>query len=226
MKLTLCVPLIWMLFSSAEALKCVQEYHWSTLQILKDPEPCNSTDVHCATVSYLDSKIIGEELYLIRRTCVPSSLCNQGDQLISFSYDDTGRSVFLHCCSTDGCNDKSIPRLAADEPKPNGLQCDTCSLSDLSCNKKKQCVGNEDRCIAVNVNEYDETHPLHGCASANLCEGDTELKLKLLFGRSVNIDHVDFSAPKCCETSLCNSAPSDKLSVISLLLALVALSVC
>ncbi|XP_074525309.1 phospholipase A2 inhibitor gamma subunit B-like [Halichoeres trimaculatus] len=224
MKLTLCVPLIWMLFSSAEALKCVQEYHRSNVESSKDPEPCSSTDVHCATISYRDVSIISGERYLIRRTCAPSSLCTKGDRLFSMSYDNTRMSVFLQCCSTDGCNNKVIPFSAADKQKPNGLQCVTCSPSDLSCNNTQQCVGIQDRCIALNLTERGETYKLHGCASANLCEGDTELKFKLLFGRSENIDNMDFSAPKCCGSSPSSSGPSDKLSVISLLLALVALS--
>ncbi|XP_074524867.1 phospholipase A2 inhibitor 31 kDa subunit-like [Halichoeres trimaculatus] len=221
MKLTLCVPLIWMLFSSAGALKCVQEDHRSNEDISKDPEPCNSPDVHCATVSYQEDSM---KLFSIRRICAPSSLCNEGTQLFSMSYFTSKITASLHCCSTDGCNNKPIPFSAAVKLEPNGLQCFTCS-PDRSCNQTLQCMGIADRCIAVDGTHRGVARPLHGCASSNLCEGHTEIKLKLLFAQYFLVDELGFTAPKCCRGSLCNSAPSDKLSVISIPLALVALSV-
>ncbi|XP_074524829.1 urokinase plasminogen activator surface receptor-like isoform X3 [Halichoeres trimaculatus] len=222
MKLTLCVPLIWMLFSSAEALKCVREDNWSHVDSSKDPELCNSTDTHCATVAYRDitNNILG--LYPLVRTCAPSSLCDKGDQSISLCYDNTRSTASFQCCSSDGCNSKVIPTPS--KQRPNGLQCVTVSVSDPSEYRTEQCAGIEDRCIIVNATDTDGSHVLRGCASASLCEGHTELKLKLVFAHFIPVDKMSFGAPECCDTSLCNSAPSDKLRVIPLLLALVALS--
>lgn len=71
-----------------------------------------------------------------------------------------------------------------------------------------------------------EAFPLHGCASANLCDNHTKVKLSALFYQSFRDDLRRFSAPKCRGTSLCNSASAATLRFISLLLGLVVLSVC
>ncbi|XP_074524833.1 urokinase plasminogen activator surface receptor-like isoform X6 [Halichoeres trimaculatus] len=202
MKLTLCVPLIWMLFSSAEALKCVQGIHMTNEATSKDPEPCNSPNVQCATVAHQDLTNTGFKLYSIVRTCASSSLCNESDSVFSLGYDNVRTTASLQCCSTDGCNNK--PLTYPDEPIPNGLQCVTCSLSAPSCNQTQQCAGVQDRCIAANMTDSAGTYPVYGCASANLCEGDIDLKLKLLFSQFVHYDEVKFTANDCCNTSLCN----------------------
>ncbi|XP_074523931.1 urokinase plasminogen activator surface receptor-like [Halichoeres trimaculatus] len=224
MKLTLCVPLIWMLFSSAEALNCVQDSHRSNKQSSRFPAPCNSSDVQCLTSAvqvYVDDVL---HLDNTRRSCAPSSLCSEDNQLFSISYSSFKLTSSLQCCSTDGCN--NIPVPYPDDQKPNGLQCVTSDAWGLPQNQTLDCVGIQDRCIAFKETERGEMLIRRGCASANLCEGPTELKLRALFDQSIHGDEERFSAPECCDTSLCNSAPSDKLNVIPLLLALVALSVC
>ncbi|XP_074523930.1 phospholipase A2 inhibitor gamma subunit B-like [Halichoeres trimaculatus] len=225
MKLTLCVPLIWMLFSSAEALECVQEYHRSDAMSRKGPEPCNPPGDDCATVSNPDLTNSGSELYSVRRTCLPSYLCNKGDQSFALRYGDVRLAASLQCCPTDGCNDKPIPISDLHKQIPNGLECFSCPPSDSYCDQKHQCVGIQDRCIILDATDRGRTNRLRGCASANLCEGHTDQKVKLMLTQSIYVDDLEFTSPKCCDTNLCNSAPADKLSVIPLLLALVVFSV-
>ncbi|XP_074524868.1 phospholipase A2 inhibitor gamma subunit B-like [Halichoeres trimaculatus] len=198
MKLTLCVPLIWMLLSSAGALECVQDSHGS------DPQPCNSTDVQCLTIAVQRFNRMGDNT--TSRTCAPSSLCSEDTKLLSLSFNDVKIAASLQCCSTDGCNNKDIP--FPQEQKPNGLQCVTCYPLVVPCNQTLDCVGIEDRCLTVNMTEGAETHLVHGCASASLCEGDTELKFRALTYQSIYDHRLQFSAPKCCGTSLCNSDPN------------------
>ncbi|XP_074524917.1 uncharacterized protein LOC141789418 [Halichoeres trimaculatus] len=223
MKLTLCVPLIWMLFSSAEALKCVQEELMSGMETSTEPQPCSSPDVHCATIAYQYFTLTPPDYYFITRTCLPTSLCNEGNQSFSLSYYKARMSASFQCCSTDGCNKKDVSFL--DEQEPNGLQCVTRYPRPQSDLKELQCVGIDDRCIVLNGTEYGITRPFYGCASANLCEDQTNMKLLGFLFKSVLGDPGLLSALECCNTTLCNSAPSDKLSVIPLLLGLVALSV-
>ncbi|XP_074524919.1 urokinase plasminogen activator surface receptor-like isoform X2 [Halichoeres trimaculatus] len=218
MKLTLCVPLIWMLFSSAEALKCVQENLMFSTVSVTDPQPCKSPDVHCATIAYQDFTTKRSGSHFFSRTCAPSSLCNEGNQSISMSFGDHRITASLQCCSTDGCNNKPIPY--PDKQKPNGLQCFTRKRGYESNLEKLQCVGIENRC---SIRKNDPTDPSRGCMSANLCEEEANPKLMAIIFQSFIADAEHRSNPGCCETSLCNSAPADKLSVIPLLLGVVAL---
>lgn len=57
---------------------------------------------------------------------------------------------------------------------------------------------------------------LLGCASSNLCKGVPYL-------RSLHFFTSDFYQHKCCASSLCNSAWSVKVNVITLLFGLITL---
>ncbi|XP_038572892.1 phospholipase A2 inhibitor and Ly6/PLAUR domain-containing protein-like, partial [Micropterus salmoides] len=159
---------------------------------------------------------------LVTRSCVPSSLCTAHDQILSFSTDSWTLNASVHCCNTDGCNNQTLPFPM--QANKNDLQCLTCTNDqDTVCNGTVQCVGIQDRCITVNGQvDFNDTFLIRGCASANVCEVLSHLKVRSAFAANfVNIS----SAPKCCGTSFCNSAWTVRLSICPLLLGLISLIV-
>ncbi|CAJ1059446.1 urokinase plasminogen activator surface receptor-like [Xyrichtys novacula] len=156
--------------------------------------------------------------HIKERNCTAPSLCSAIERQISFTHGLIRVANSGYCCNTDGCNNRDVN--VPDVQTQNGLQCFTCSgPQDTVCDTIVKCVGIQDRCFKTVLSVEGKTGPMLGCASANMCEGHTELENSLL-----SLPSQLPSAPQCCGTSLCNSAPTFKLSVVPVLLSLVALS--
>ncbi|CAJ1059448.1 phospholipase A2 inhibitor and Ly6/PLAUR domain-containing protein-like [Xyrichtys novacula] len=215
MKLTLSVHLIWILLSSAEALKC---YHKSWEPSWEDPTSCASPDEQCAGIAADSDMMTLPSMHIKVGNCTAPSLCSAIERQISFTYGSSRVATSGYCCNTDGCNNRNVK--VSDVQTRNGLQCFTCSgPQDTVCDTIVQCVGIQNRCFKSIMSMQGKTGPVLGCVSANLCEGNIEGE-RSLFSMPVQI----LSAPQCCGTSLCNSAPTFRLSVVPVLLGLVALS--
>ncbi|XP_041648141.1 uncharacterized protein LOC121512769 isoform X2 [Cheilinus undulatus] len=136
MKLTLCAALVWMIFSSAEALQCVDYI----LENSTVSSPCRSPAEQCATVA-ISILAGGDRFNQTVRMCVPPSFCAAQDQIFSATYDVFTRAASIRCCNTDNCNNDT---LTFPDIEPNGLSCFTCYQN--FCNTLK-CVGTQDRCF-------------------------------------------------------------------------------
>ncbi|XP_044217122.1 urokinase plasminogen activator surface receptor-like isoform X1 [Thunnus albacares] len=211
MKLILSLTLIWTLSSTAEAVDC-----WTGHTKQQELLPCNSTEL-CATFAfqgYGNGTVTQDTI----RFCLSSSIFSEGNHTFSFNDGFGGGAASVHMCNTDGCNSEIIPHPGVQEK--NNLQCFTCDDQSSSvCNKTLQCVGEQDRCFSRTVvYSEDRGAVFHsfGCISANLCKVASHLELLPVL--------VKFSvAPKCCESSFCNSAWSVKLNVTPLLFGLITL---
>ncbi|KAL3046981.1 hypothetical protein OYC64_021246 [Pagothenia borchgrevinki] len=184
MKLILSLTVIWMLSSSAGALMCNNDTATNVT--------CKSKE-QCATAA-----IQGESVR--KRSCVSSSVCKPNNQTFSFTFGHAQLTAFVHCCKTDNCNSVNV---SAHQPE-NKLMCYMCDGGQSTvCNKTVTCKGNQDRCIkrtAVDGN-------FSGCASKNTCGAASQLGF--LTG-ALKFD----DGPHCCDTKLCNSAWTVKLSVV------------
>ncbi|CAJ1059447.1 hypothetical protein L3Q82_026078 [Xyrichtys novacula] len=188
----------------------------------------------CASANLCEGNIEGEKSLfsmpvqiLSAPQCCGTSLCNSAPTfrlsvvpvLHHSTYTDkTCRTVQVRFPTprVNLCSSVSVP----DVQTRSGLQCFTCSgPQDTVCDTIVQCVGIEDRCFKTVLSVEGKTGPMLGCASANLCEGHTELEKS-----PHSLPSQLPSAPQCCGTSLCNSAPTFRLSVVPVLLSLVALS--
>ncbi|XP_031165282.1 phospholipase A2 inhibitor and Ly6/PLAUR domain-containing protein-like [Sander lucioperca] len=215
MKLILSFTLIWMLSSTAAALQCLQDRH-GHIPVL---EQCDSDDELCATTA-LHGDMEGEVSQHTLRSCAPSSLCTVQGQILSNSVAFYKIAASVHCCNTDGCNSQNFT-YPDGQTKLNGLQCLSCThRPDPVCNGTVQCAGVEDRCFDGNWTDGGDPFPWRGCASANVCEVLSQLKVQT-FLEKFNLKLT--SAPRCCGSSFCNSAGTVKLSVGPVLLGLIVL---
>ncbi|XP_026202312.1 phospholipase A2 inhibitor and Ly6/PLAUR domain-containing protein-like [Anabas testudineus] len=148
MKLILSLTLIWMISNTAESLKCYYRKLFSSDRpVLRT---CGSADGCCATIAVQENLERQDRSHLIKG-CLPPFLCDLDNQILSFSDSERSATASVHCCKTDGCNiqDKPFPGHG----KKNGLKCPTCtwiSYDKWICNSTVECVGVQDRCIAVN----------------------------------------------------------------------------
>ncbi|XP_074492432.1 uncharacterized protein LOC141768226 [Sebastes fasciatus] len=200
MKLILSLALIWMLSSTAGALQCQSTQNSSRVD-------CNE---YCAAAAIQGSS--GERQ---SRLCLSSSVCKPNNQTFSYNIGFSNLTAFVHCCNTTECNQQNVSYPGVQGKKD--LQCFTCDDGQSTvCNKIVWCVGVQDRCISGSVMVSNNIKKTFGCASKNLCEAASELRY--LDG------YLNFTdEPKCCETKLCNSAWTVKLSVVPFLLGLILL---
>ncbi|XP_041648016.1 phospholipase A2 inhibitor and Ly6/PLAUR domain-containing protein-like [Cheilinus undulatus] len=160
MKLTLCATLVWMIFSSAEALQCLN------YDLIQDTisSPCDSSAELCATAGV--NLLPGDDRYNgTMRMCVPPSVCAAQDEIFSVSYKELILAASIRCCNTDNCNSGI---LTYPELKPNGLECSTCTDQTV-CNTTVECLGTQDSCFSGTVKRFRRIIQIHGCASSNLC---------------------------------------------------------
>ncbi|XP_026202305.1 phospholipase A2 inhibitor and Ly6/PLAUR domain-containing protein-like isoform X2 [Anabas testudineus] len=222
MKLIVSLTLIWMI-SNTEPLKC---YH-KQISSSDPPGPlgpsgppflrtCGSADGCCATIAF--QQIFGGiEKPDVIKGCLPPFLCDLDNQVLSFSDSERTVAASVHCCKTDGCNiqDKPFPGHG----KENGLKCPTCTRNPdgfWSCNNTLECVGVQDRCIAVNVGDDYITSVL-GCVSAKTCEVLSMISDLMLY--------YDDITPRIAGAGFCNSAWMINPGIVPLLLGLFALFV-
>ncbi|CAK6964508.1 uncharacterized protein LOC128361983 [Scomber scombrus] len=214
MKLILSLTLIWTLSSTAEALQC---WHGKGIDIRENVlRPCKSSEL-CVTAAYQEN-MHGHVTQSNNRKCFPSSLFSEGKHTFSHSIGTVTVTTSVHLCNTDGCNNEYIPYPGVQ--KKNGRQCFTCDDPHSTvCTQTVQCVGVEDRCFNMTVeNEHHEMPTSYslGCISANFCE-DTRRLLFFLLGNS---EHRQKFNVVCGG----NSAWSVRLNVMSLLLGLFTLT--
>lgn len=116
----------------------------------------------------------------IIRTSLPRAYCleqkaSSSPAIASIGLGFVNAAVSVSCCSTDHCNNASLPDPNND---PNGLKCVSCNSStDTQCNTKVSCVGVQDLCIDTGnpgllvqtLFPSLEHARLKGCVSRNLC---------------------------------------------------------
>ncbi|XP_070688795.1 phospholipase A2 inhibitor and Ly6/PLAUR domain-containing protein-like isoform X2 [Pempheris klunzingeri] len=165
MKLILSLTLIWMLSSTADALRCL----YTDLGNLRVNQTCDSDGDMCAFIPGLSYDLNGQNSSSIVRSCVPSSLCTNPKQKFSFRLGPNVAISSVHCCNTDYCNSQNVSNPEAKLQK-NGLQCASCSSprNDASCNVTVDCMGDQDRCINGTAEIQEFTYRFLGCASATV----------------------------------------------------------
>ncbi|XP_010776871.1 phospholipase A2 inhibitor and Ly6/PLAUR domain-containing protein-like [Notothenia coriiceps] len=195
MKLILSLTVIWMLSSSAGALMCKNDT--ATSVTCKSNEQCATAMVR-ATIQGLSGG---------KKSCVSSSVCEPNNQTFSFKSGQAQLTAFVHCCKTDNCN--SVNVSATINKTENNLMCYMCDGDQSTvCNKTVQCKGNEDRCVKGTAHvDGKDSEKFSGCASKNTCGAASQLGF--LTG-ALKFDN----GPHCCDTKLCNSAWTVKLSVV------------
>ncbi|XP_034093234.1 urokinase plasminogen activator surface receptor-like isoform X2 [Gymnodraco acuticeps] len=140
------------------------------------------------------------------KSCVSSSVCEPNNQTFSFNYGGAQLTAFVHCCKTDNCN--SVNVSATGNQTENKLMCYMCDGGQSTvCNKTVQCNGNQDHCVKGTVHYNGKDSLFSGCASKNMCGAASQLGF--LTG-ALKFD----DGPHCCDTKLCNSAWTVKLSVV------------
>ncbi|XP_034003100.1 urokinase plasminogen activator surface receptor-like isoform X2 [Trematomus bernacchii] len=185
MKLILSLTVIWMLSSSAGALMCKNDTATSVT--------CESNE-QCATAAIQGPS--GQ-----KKSCVSSSVCEPNNQTFSFTFGHAQLTAFVHCCKTDNCN--SVNVSAPEDQSENKLMCYMCDGGQSTvCNETVKCKGNQDRCV-----KGTGDGKFSGCASKNTCGAASQLGF--LTG-ALKFD----DGPHCCDTKLCNSAWTVKLSVV------------
>ncbi|KAM7409368.1 hypothetical protein PAMA_001036 [Pampus argenteus] len=176
--------------------------------------------MHYSVCSHFTANKNGNLSQSTFKVCLPSSLFSKGNHIFSFNVGFEAVTASVYLCNTDRCNNKTIPY--PDVMKQNKLQCFGCDdPSSAVCNKTVQCVGEQDRCIngTVEVQNGVMFHTF-GCVSENLCKVASYLE-----SLPMPLPFKFLRAPKCCESSFCNSAWSVKLNVMLLLFGLFTLIV-
>ncbi|XP_028259667.1 uncharacterized protein LOC114434549 [Parambassis ranga] len=209
MKMIACLPLLWLLSGSAEALQCL-----SVMDNYTSVQNCAANQL-CATVAYSARSPSMNKSSGLFRTCSPPYFCNTGHQPWSYSYLSWSMAASVQCCNTDYCNSQDLPYPNIDTK--NGLQCFTCP-PDGAC-ESEQCVGGQDRCFIAYFNVLGRDYNVSGCVSSNACEALSQEKVQSALAVYMNFT----SAPRCCESSFCNSAWTFKVSVLALLPGLIDL---
>ncbi|XP_049910348.1 urokinase plasminogen activator surface receptor-like [Epinephelus moara] len=200
MKLILSLALLWMLCSTVGALMCEDSK--------KNTNHSCAPNEYCAAAASQGSP--GDQQ---SKSCVSSSICDPVNQMFSFNFGFYNLTASVKCCKTNSCNSDDVTYPA--KQKENVLKCFTCD----NCTETVQCGGDQDRCLSGSVATKNTAKKVFGCASKNLC--DASSKLNFLS------DYLNFtSGPKCCVSSLCNSASAVKLSVAPFLLGLIMLAAC
>ncbi|XP_034167489.2 phospholipase A2 inhibitor and Ly6/PLAUR domain-containing protein-like [Pangasianodon hypophthalmus] len=200
MKFQLTLLLISMLFSEVLSLMCQQ---CISLGII----PCTSTQINCsnqcasATVSVYTS--VTKVINVSMQTCSMPDMCVNGSL-------NTGTVNLINsakCCSTDLCNNETLPALP--QQSPNGMMCYTCDPK--GCSRALSCVGDQNFCISMSVQQGDSTVSMKGCASKSICD-------------TVRPSSQGFAvvSVQCCEGNLCNSAESFTLSFLLTLVHLLS----
>ncbi|XP_041648007.1 uncharacterized protein LOC121512682 [Cheilinus undulatus] len=210
MKLTLCAALVWMIFSSVGALKCVNQ-DFSSLPFSK---PCGLPAELCATVAIHNTEN-DRRLKQTIRMCVPPSVCAAQDEILSVSYGAFTAATSIRCCNTDDCNNDT---LTYPDLKLNGLNCSTCADQTV-CNTTVECYGNQDHCFKRTVTERGQIIQIHGCASANVCGHHPDWERKFFF----QIFYLGNASSNCWKAALRDSALTTRLSLSLFLLALFTL---
>ncbi|KAK1896691.1 phospholipase A2 inhibitor and Ly6/PLAUR domain containing protein [Dissostichus eleginoides] len=188
MKLILSLTVIWMLSSSAGALMCQNETASNVT--------CKSNE-QCATAA-----IQGESVR--KKSCVSSSICIPNNQTFSFNFVHAQLTALVHCCKTNNCNSVDVP--APEVQTDNKLMCYMCN--GTVCKKTVKCKGNQDRCVEGTAHvDGKDSEKISGCASKNMCGAASQMGF--LTGTLKFND-----GPHCCDTKLCNSAWTVKLSVV------------
>ncbi|XP_046725382.1 urokinase plasminogen activator surface receptor-like isoform X1 [Silurus meridionalis] len=171
-------------------------------------KPCPSTPVNCSNVcssttgsiyiSTLNATIVGTV-----QNCTTPDMCVNG----SLNLGLTNTVVNTQCCSTDFCNNQTLP--VPSQQLPNGMSCYTCINN--TCSGTIQCVGDQNYCVSVNT-DLGENNVLvqAGCTTKSVCDAFT------LFGTQL----VANSTVKCCQGNLCNDAKSLTLSFLPMIIPL------
>ncbi|XP_034093235.1 phospholipase A2 inhibitor and Ly6/PLAUR domain-containing protein-like isoform X3 [Gymnodraco acuticeps] len=161
------------------------------------------TNEHCETAMVI---VTIQGLTGRTKSCVSSSVCEPNNQTFSFNYGGAQLTAFVHCCKTDNCN--SVNVSATGNQTENKLMCYMCDGGQSTvCNKTVQCNGNQDHCVKGTVHYNGKDSLFSGCASKNMCGAASQLGF--LTG-ALKFD----DGPHCCDTKLCNSAWTVKLSVV------------
>ncbi|XP_041648117.1 phospholipase A2 inhibitor and Ly6/PLAUR domain-containing protein-like [Cheilinus undulatus] len=161
MKLTLSAALVWTILSSVEALRCLQTLNGET-----KTKSCSSSAELCATVAVYNGSPPQKSM---ERSCVPPSLCEAQNQIISSTYYGRTVAAAVRCCNTDDCNNEDI---TYPDVTPNGLQCIRCDTP--TCNEMENCTGAQDHCYNNTFTVGNVPQTVFGCGSANMCEYNSE----------------------------------------------------
>ncbi|KAM9445845.1 uncharacterized protein Hap1MRO34_024582 [Clarias gariepinus] len=197
MKSQVTLLLICMLFPKALSLTCQQCLPLAAVPCKITQIPCSNQCLTSTTAMYMNSIQISNDSSQI---CGTSNNCVSG----SITTGTVKVSINTKCCSTDLCNNQTLPELS--QQSTNGKICYTCDES--SCSGTVSCRGDEDRCISASVKVGGNTVSVKGCVSTSLCAASEG-----------GIGVTDF---KCCEGNLCNSAESFTLSFLPMIIALLS----
>nr|XP_034973504.1 uncharacterized protein LOC118086226 [Zootoca vivipara] len=123
----------------------------------------------------LSETTVGIKLKAIVKSCVPSSACNHGVNVINMG--QTGRvETQVFCCVGDECRTMT-PTLMPAKPKPNGKVCPACyALHSLECEEEEEvkCSGDENYCLDLSGTTTAEalvvTTIMKGCTNSATCQ--------------------------------------------------------
>ncbi|GAA6233865.1 putative uncharacterized protein DDB_G0277255 [Lates japonicus] len=194
MKLLLSLTLIWMLSSTAGALKCftcTDQQCSSTASAT-----CSSSETMCITASITATSTgtTGQKIY---KACASSSQCPvTGPQTFSANTGVSSTVASTKCCNTDDCNSETLSSPSSQTL--NGLQCNICNPLTSQCTISLPCAGAEDRCFQATVTDGTNTAPAFGCASQSICLAG--LSLNNLPFMVANFGTLT-SAPTCCSNT-------------------------
>ncbi|XP_043997524.1 spore coat protein SP96-like [Gambusia affinis] len=196
MKLIFSLTLIWALYSTAGALKCVS----CTDQTCSNTMPLTcSSETMCITATIRATQS-GTSVTQLYKACAVSSLCPAtGNSTFSVNLGSQSAIASAQCCNTDNCNSQTLP--APTTPAANSLKCLVCDSTTSQCSTTITCSGDETSCFSATLNDGKNTIPALGCASPNTCTAASGLG-SLPFMQSVG---SITSGPTCCTTSLCNN---------------------
>ncbi|KAM3833668.1 phospholipase A2 inhibitor and Ly6/PLAUR domain-containing protein-like [Vipera latastei] len=161
------------LIASGFALKCevcISQGHNCSSNI----ELCPPEHDSCGIIAF---ESVLEELQAqgIIKSCVPSSVCEDGSAHINLGKKGRSRtSVF--CCKHDACNTDFPVKLPELDTKVNGLQCPACyaSFPDSCKDDTVDCVGSESQCIDlagyIHFENTSTKVAMKGCTTHAVCD--------------------------------------------------------
>ncbi|KAL6483694.1 hypothetical protein MHYP_G00085660 [Metynnis hypsauchen] len=201
MKLQLTLALICVLFPKALTLTCYQ-------CIPGLSGTCTNTQTNCTDQCGSTTAVVtisGAQQQASTKTCAVSGLCVSGSLNIGFG----SLTMNSQCCSTDLCNNQTMPALS--QGTATGNKCYTCNNND--CTGTVSCMGTEDRCISATVIYSSTQVKAKGCVSKSFCTTSTSNLQAIGVNGSVN----------CCVGNLCNTAEGVKLSLLIMLVPLISI---
>ncbi|KAF7696308.1 hypothetical protein HF521_006402 [Silurus meridionalis] len=166
--------------------------------------PCPSTPLNCSnvcsstTVSYYSSTSYAT---VTLQNCTTLGFCLNG----SLNLGSSNLLVNTQCCSTDFCNNQTLP--VPSQQLPNDLSCYTCINNN--CSATMQCVGDQNYCISINIASGNNVSTQAGCTTKSFC--DAAALFNQLFANSTL---------NCCQGNLCNDAKMLTLSFLPMIIPL------